>query len=256
MTDDKTAARALLDRAVSTEPALNLDPQALLRTAQKRLGRRRAMVTAGVVAGVAVIAAGTMTLPRPHQVDTAATPLPSTGPPSLGVPIATALKSHQDEQSRRLTQAFKDANVLPPDTVIDDPSGTGQLEFATLPIPGWYQAQPVLRTGRGAGHLSIRVSPGPAPSYFKSCKDLVNVHDCTERTLPDGSSAVMFTTRDCFTKSLEVVRPNGSFNDIVLAPLGGMSINPPGTCSPPPAEKLPLSDDTLWRIGEIAGLTE
>ncbi|GAB3908102.1 hypothetical protein GCM10029964_107330 [Kibdelosporangium lantanae] len=270
--NDHPVARALLARAVTAEPALDLDPRALARAGRRRVARRRAIVTGGVAVAVAAAVLGTSMLAAPRRAGdlqvagagpSVAGPDPVVPPPPAWPPVPSI-----DARSQRLTAAFAAAHLIPAGMTVEKkpdlvgiPSSLAHslkpLEFFRSTNDG-YGAYAQLRDSRGYGPLSIGLGATMPYSDVLTCAAVTRGLSCTERTFPDGSRARVMTVapRDdrpnVVTRWLTVRRPNGTFLE-VRSDNGG-EFGPTGP-TPPTRGEPPMTEEQLLQIAAVPTIT-
>lgn len=261
--NDNSVARALLARAVTAEPALDLDPRALARAGRRRVARRRAAVTGGVAVAVAAAVLGTSLLTAPSRGQelqvAGAGPSEPVKPPPSAPPDPSG-----DARSQRLTAAFAAAHLIPAGmTAEKSPDGLSLPGMPAIPekpleffrsTTDNYQAYARLRDSRGYGRLVINMDPTMPFTDVLNCS-AVTWGSCTERTFPDGSRARVHTmpAPGSTTLRLTVSRPNGSFLEAYVDNRGELAS--PGHQNPVTRDKPPLSVEQLFLIAATPTIT-
>lgn len=253
--DDQTVAKALLDRAVSSEPPLDMDPQALLWTARRRQSRRRIMVSGSVIVAVAAVAIGAAVLGGRPRAE-----VPVTPPTSTDVSTDVSTTSVQppplpygDERSRRLTEALASAHIVPPGMTVSPEDAQANDPFIFFRAgPDSYQAVAVLSDSRGHGKVAVNVTGSQPSTDVLSCALLQESLSCTERTFPDGSKARVYTMagNPGLLRRLTVIRPNGSFLEVYDDNQSPITSGPPSATRDEP----PLTDYDLFKVAATPSL--
>ncbi|TCO65804.1 hypothetical protein [Actinocrispum wychmicini] len=263
--DDQTVAKALLERAVSTEPPLDMDPHALLRTARRRQSRRRTVISSGAILGVVAVAMGAVILtgnkkdsvPIGPSIRTdvsttapetsAADPAQRPGRPPVGQPPST--QRVIDDRGKRLTEMFANAHIVPPGMTVEPSADAPDepFQFARENTDS-YQAYAILRDSRGAGRVAVNVTRSRPLTDVLSCKAVQESIFCLEKRFPDGSKARVFdihgpvTVPNSVLRRLTVIRPNGSFLEMYVENTTGLFATAATRDDPP------LTADDLFKV--------
>jgi hypothetical protein len=257
MTEDKTVARALLARAVATEPALDLDPRVLARVGRRRVARRRGALIGGVAVAVGAAVLGTSMLAAPSRVQEL--PVGASGPalpPPMTLPVPATT---HDERSQRLTGAFAVARLIPAGMTVELLPTTQDKPLVFFrAASNNYQMSAQLRDSRGYGRLVVNMDATMPVTDVLNCGAVVG-GSCTERTFPDGSRARVSVVPGAISVPgstmlrLTVSRPNGSFLEAYTDNIGGLAA--PGSQKPPSRDEPPLTVEQLFQIAATPSIT-
>jgi hypothetical protein len=270
MKEDETMAKDLLAQAVRAEPPLDVDPRDLLRAGRRRVARRRGVIIGGSVTAVVAAALGAAVLMTPNkstEIPVLAPPTPNLGlsytadpgtptSPQTGADAPPKTGPTQDDRSKRLTQAFADAHLIPPGLTVGKYPDTGPEPLLFFSVNGEYEASAELTDSRGHVHMSIRVNATVRGG--QTCAEITYAFSCTERTFPDGSRAQVLTASLGLSSAkgeriqLTVRRPNGSFLLVDVNNAGpGVELpepGKPGGVSQPTRDGLSMTDEDLFKI--------
>jgi hypothetical protein len=163
-----------------------------------------------------------------------------------------------DETTMRLTKALAGAKVFPAgvELLVDSFTQAGPLVFRKVSADDDSPlAAAWLQDGKGKVRLTVMVFNRDMHGYdVVKCEPPAQGLTCTKRTLPDESAATLYKAPGAsegeMMVTFRVLRPNGSLLEVIFSNVGdGM----PGEFRLT-REGLPMTDDEIFKIGEITGL--
>lgn len=275
-TDEMTdvEARALLGRALDTEPVVHLHPESVLVLARRSRARRRLAAAGSLAVAVAALAVGSTLVARhgggsPTGVEVATAPTSKYRNPTAApdAPVAT------DDRSRRLTDVLNNAHIVPPGMRVEDPGEPGDpMVFGTsslspsapkIDLPGMYGTSALLADTKGSGKFQVVVSETrvvmlPMAGEL-TCEAFREKAACEERTLPGGIKAVAVTKlrRPVGVTMSERVfvfaaRANGSY--VMVYVDNGCDCDPDNPNPRVTRDTPPLDVETMFRIAGLPGM--
>lgn len=237
MTDLKDS----LDRLADEADPRPFDSSDIIAKARART-RSRHTVVASALGTVAVAGAMVVTLGGTGGDNDGHVATPSGGPTTSacvdGTPEPCGPLSKTDARSRKLTEQLAKArtNVISDRwTVVTDSRMSDPLQFVVTVPDGFYVASAKLGDAAGQVEMSFHVGKAPAGATLANFMPMLapctlGAHDCTERTLPDGTVARAETHNQPAamepTTYVTALRPDGTYIQVVAGLYGARPTAP------------------------------